>query len=53
MDGIVKRTDAALRYIFPRIKCGAGLLRRRQSTTYFSRLARLTCGSFTTPSPIA
>ena len=45
-DGFVKSPDAALRCILPRIKYGAGLLRRTTSTPHSSGLARLACGSF-------
>jgi hypothetical protein len=45
-DGFVKSPDAALRFILPRIKYGAGLLRRTPSTPRSSGLARLACESF-------
>jgi len=50
LDGFVKRPDAALRFILPRLSpgqaCGV-----RNSTPHSSGFARLACGLFTKPSP--
>jgi hypothetical protein len=49
IDGFVKRLDAALRFILPRLSpgqaCGV-----RNSTPHSSGFARLACGLFTKPS---